>query len=88
MEEPGEEWNCTERVNICIGTSSVSMTGLLDENNELSNCISMSITDSTVCALFQPDVKGSTREDSTTEVHWSMECNCILKKIQTVGDLK
>ena len=86
MEEPGEEWSCTERVNTCIGTGSVSMTALLDGNSELIDCINMSITDSTVCAQFQYDVKGT--DDSITEVLWSMKCNCELRKIQTVGDLK
>lgn len=92
MEEPGEEWTCTERVNICIGTDNVSMTSLLDGNNELSNCVSMTITDGTVCAQFQPaDVKGTTTtttDDGITEVQWSMKCNCVLRKVQTVGDMK
>ena len=88
VEEPGEEWTCTERVNTCIGTGSVSMAALLDGNNELTECINMSITDSTVCAQFQCDVKGTTTDDSITEVQWSMKCNCVLRKIQTVGDLK
>ena len=88
MEEPGEEWTCADRVNTCIGTSNVLMTTLLDGNNELSDCISMSITDSTVCAQFVSDVKGTTINDSTTEVQWNMKCDCILGKVQTVGDLK
>ena len=88
MEEPGEEWTCTERINTCIGTGSVSMAALLNGNNELTECIDMSITDSTVCAQFQSDVKGTTTDDSITEVEWSMKCNCMLRKIQTVGDLK
>lgn len=88
MEEPGEEWRCAERVNTCIGTGTVSMTALLDGNNELTDCIKMSITDTTVCAVFQPDVKGANVDNSVTEVQWSIKCNCVLRKVQTVGDLK
>ena len=88
MEEPGEEWNCPEKVNTYIGTAIVSMATLLDGNSELTNCINMSITDSAVCEQFQSDVKGATTNDGITEVQWSMKCNCVLKKVKTVGDLK
>lgn len=89
MEEPGEEWKCAERINTCIGTGSVSMANLLDGNSELTDCINMSITDSsTVCALFQSDIKGTAMEDPVTEIQWSMKCHCELRKIQTVSDLK
>ena len=68
--------------------SNVSMAALLDGNNELTDNINMSITDSTVCAQFQFDAKGTTTNDNITEVLWNMKCNCVLTKVQTVGDLK
>lgn len=64
------------------------MAAFLDGNSKLSDHINMSITDSTVCAQFQSDVKGATTDDSITEVQWNMKCSCVLRKIQTVGDLK
>ena len=64
------------------------MAALLDGNNELSDTISMSITDNTVCAQFQSDAKGTTTDDTIADVHWNVKCNCVLTKVQTVGDLK
>ena len=68
--------------------SNVSMAALLDGNNELSDNINMSITNSTICAQFQLDAKGTTTDDSITDVQWNMKCNCVLTRVQTVGDLK
>ena len=64
------------------------MASLLDGNNELSDNINMSVTDSTICAQFQFDTKGTTIDDSITDVQWNMKCNCVLTKVQNVGDLK
>ena len=88
VEEPGEDWNCTERLNTCIGTANVSMTALLDGGDELTDCINMSITGNTVCTQFQSDAKATATGDSITEVQWSMKCNCVLRKVQTIGDFK
>ena len=88
VEEPDEDWNCTEKVNTCIGTANVSMTALLDGNDELTDCFNMSITDSTVCAQFQCDDMGTATDDGIGEVQWSMKCNCVLRKVQMIGDFK
>ena len=86
MEEPGEDWSCTERVNTCIGTGNVSMAALLDGNHQLTDHINMSITDSAICTQF--DVKGTTTDDSIAEVQWSMKCSAVLRKVQTCWRLE
>ena len=87
MEEPGEDWSCNDRVNTCIGNGTVPLASLLDGTNELNDCLNCNITDSDICGLFQSDAKSATStEGSVSEVQWSMDVHCMLRKVQTVSD--
>ncbi|XP_065892235.1 leucine-rich repeat-containing protein 43-like isoform X2 [Dysidea avara] len=71
LEEPGEDWS----------------SSLLDGTNELNDCLNCNITDSDICGLFQSDAKSATStEGSVSEVQWSMDVHCMLRKVQTVSD--
>ena len=88
MEEPGEDWSCIDRVNICIGMGTIPLASLLHDTNELNDCLNCDITDSEVCGLFQSDSKSATStEGSVSDIQWSVDVHCVLKKVETVSDL-
>jgi len=88
LEEPGEDWSCNDRVNTTIGMGIIPLASLLHDINELNDCLNCDITDSEICGLFQSDSKSATStEGSVSDVKWSLDVHCVLRKVETVSDL-